>query len=93
MSKYVHFAILTSAFMLCACAKASNNKSINTPITSDTSFYAKGADIGWLSQMESEGKKFYDAAGKQMDCIALLKRHQFHSIKGMGKPLDHLLWH
>ena len=81
MSKYVHFAILTSAFLLCACAKASNNKSINTPITSDTSFYAKGADIGWLSQMENEGKKFYDAAGKQMDCIALLKSKGINSIR------------
>ena len=81
MSKYVHFAILTSAFLLCACAKASNNKSINTPITSDTSFYAKGADIGWLSQMENEGKKFYDAAGKQMDCIELLKSKGINSIR------------
>ena len=73
MPKYIHFAILTWAFLLCACAKASNTNTTHTPIVSDTSFYAKGADIGWLSQMENEGKKFYDAAGKQMDCIELLK--------------------
>ena len=60
MPKYIHFAILTSAFLLCACAKANNNKSINAPITSDTVFYAKGADIGWLSQMENESKKLFN---------------------------------
>jgi len=81
MPKYIHFAILTSAFLLCACAKASNTNTTNTPIVSDTSFYAKGADIGWLSQMENEGKKFYDAAGKQMDCIELLKSKGINSIR------------
>ena len=81
MPKYIHFAILTSAFLLCACAKASNTNTTNTPIVIDTSFYAKGADIGWLSQMENEGKKFYDAAGKQMDCIELLKSKGINSIR------------
>ena len=66
MPKYIHFVILTWAFLLCACAKASNNNTTNTFIVTDTNFYAKGADIGWLSQMENEGKKFYDAAGKQI---------------------------
>ena len=80
MSKYIHFVILTSAFLLSACAKASNNTT-NTSIVSDTSFYAKGADIGWLSQMENEGKKFYNAAGKQMDCIELLKTKGINSIR------------
>ena len=81
MRKYIHFTILTWAFLLCACAKASNTNTNNTPIVSDTSFYAKGADIGWLSQMENEGKKFYDAAGKQMDCIELLKSKGINSIR------------
>lgn len=66
MPKYIHFVILTWAFLLCACAKANNNVTNTPPLLSDTSFYAKGADIGWLSQMENEGKKFYDAAGKQI---------------------------
>lgn len=81
MPKYIHFAILTSAFLLCACAKASNINSTNTSIVSDTPFYAKGADIGWLSQMENEGKKFYDATGKQMDCIELLKSKGINAIR------------
>jgi len=81
MPKYIHFVILTWAFLLCACAKANNNVTNTPPLLSDTSFYAKGADIGWLSQMENEGKKFYDAAGKQMDCIELLKSKGINSIR------------
>jgi arabinogalactan endo-1,4-beta-galactosidase len=81
MSKNIHFSILITAFLLCACAKANNNAMNNNTTTTDTSFFAKGADIGWLSQMENEGKKFYDASGKQMDCIELLKTKGINSIR------------
>lgn len=47
----------------------------------DTSFYAKGADIGWLSQMETEGKKFYDSNGIAKDAIELLKSKGINSIR------------
>ena len=29
--------------------------------------FAKGADVGWLPQMEATGFKFYDADGKEKD--------------------------
>ena len=35
-------------------------------------FFAKGADIGWLSEMEAAGIRFYDTAGKEDDCINIL---------------------
>lgn len=81
MSKNIHLSILITAFLLCACAKANNNAMNNNTTTIDTSFFAKGADIGWLSQMENEGKKFYDASGKQTDCIELLKSKGINSIR------------
>lgn len=43
--------------------------------------FAKGADIGWLTEMEAAGKKFYNAAGTEMDCIALLKSQGMNSIR------------
>jgi arabinogalactan endo-1,4-beta-galactosidase len=52
-----------------------------TPVITDTTFYAKGADIGWLSQMEKEGVKFYDNNGIQKDCIELLKSKGINSIR------------
>jgi arabinogalactan endo-1,4-beta-galactosidase len=35
--------------------------------------FAKGADVGWLSQMEKQGVVFRDAAGHPADCLAVLK--------------------
>jgi arabinogalactan endo-1,4-beta-galactosidase len=43
--------------------------------------FAKGADVSWITQMEKEGKNFYSAAGKQMECIALLKTLGMNSIR------------
>ena len=48
--------------------------------TVDT-FFAKGADIGWLTEMEVAGKKFYDSAGTQKDCITLLKSFGINTIR------------
>lgn len=37
--------------------------------------FAKGADVGWLTQMESEGNKFYtpDSLRQEMECMELLR--------------------
>ncbi len=43
--------------------------------------FAKGADVGWLSQMEATGYKFYDADGKEKDCLQLLKDSGMNSIR------------
>jgi len=43
--------------------------------------FAKGADIGWLPQMEATGYKFYDTDGKEKDCIQLLKDRGMNSIR------------
>ncbi len=43
--------------------------------------YAEGADISWLTQMEADGQKFYTAAGKEMECTALMKELGFNAIR------------
>ena len=69
------FAGITSSFN---CKKSSSNSS---PIPIDTlpvdtthhvdtlpvmtTFFAKGADVSWITQMESQGIKFYDRNGIQ----------------------------
>ncbi len=47
----------------------------------DTFVFAKGADIGWLSQMEQEGIKFYNSSGTQQDCIQILKDKGINAIR------------
>ena len=43
--------------------------------------FAKGADVGWLPQMEATGYKFYDSDGKEKDCLQLLKDSGMNSIR------------
>lgn len=43
--------------------------------------FAKGADIGWITEMESNNVKFYNSAGAQTDGIALLKSLGMNSIR------------
>ncbi len=45
------------------------------------SVFAKGADVGWLPQMEATGYKFFDNNGKETDCLQLLKDLGMNSIR------------
>jgi Arabinogalactan endo-1,4-beta-galactosidase len=48
---------------------------------SATTPFAAGADVSWLTQMEAAGKKFYNAGGTQMECMALLKSLGMNTIR------------
>jgi arabinogalactan endo-1,4-beta-galactosidase len=63
------------------------NKGGNTPTPpppppppANTNF-AKGADISWVTEMESAGKKFFTAAGTETDCFALMKSVGMNTIR------------
>lgn len=43
--------------------------------------FSKGADIGWLAQMEATGYKFYDADGSEKDCLLLLKERGINTVR------------
>jgi arabinogalactan endo-1,4-beta-galactosidase len=43
--------------------------------------FAKGADVSWLPQMEATGYRFYDADGKEKDCLQLLKERGMNTIR------------
>jgi arabinogalactan endo-1,4-beta-galactosidase len=84
--------ILFAIFALCAiiffgCSKSNsstnNNHSVVPPpdTTTNTAAFAKGADISWLTQMESSGYLFYDSAGTQEDCIQILKGLGMNAIR------------
>ena len=44
------------------------------------SFY-KGADISWTTKLEAEGHHFYDWAGKEHECTALMKKLGLNAIR------------
>lgn len=47
----------------------------------DMSGFAKGADVSWLTEMEADGVKFYNAEGKAQECMTLLRDLGTNSIR------------
>jgi arabinogalactan endo-1,4-beta-galactosidase len=43
--------------------------------------FVKGADIGWLSQMETTGYNFFDTNGTQMECLDILQSRQINTVR------------
>lgn len=49
--------------------------------TTTMSVFAGGADVSWITQMEANGKKFYNSSGTQMECMTLLKSLGMNAIR------------
>lgn len=50
-------------------------------VTVDRTAFAKGADISWVTEMESKGMKFYNSNGEERECTALMKEIGMNSIR------------
>jgi arabinogalactan endo-1,4-beta-galactosidase len=64
-----------------ACCKEDDKPPHPDDTDNDTSGFAKGADVSWITEMEAEGLLFYDANGKETECMALLKSLGMNSIR------------
>ena len=80
--KYMN--ILIAGLLLLGAAACSNDDKTpefpQEPIYDMTGF-AKGADVSWLTQMEASGAKFYDASGRQTECMTLMRDLGMNSIR------------
>jgi len=79
MKKIIVFGFLI--VVLLACNKQGSgggNPSPNPPANNNI---AKGADVSWLTEMEAAGKKFYNSAGVEKDCLQLLKDLGMNAIR------------
>jgi arabinogalactan endo-1,4-beta-galactosidase len=64
-------ALACVAFALSGCAAA--------PATGGA--FVKGADIGWLQQMEATGYTFRNRNGVEEDCFKILKDHGINTVR------------
>lgn len=76
ISKVVALFML-AIFITGGCKK---KKPVPDPPVVQTGF-VKGADIGWITEMENAGKKFYTAAGVETECFALMKSLGMNTIR------------
>ena len=80
------FILACIAFLLAPWGCKQNDPIVDDPI--DTiktdpadSLFAKGADVSWLTEMETAGKKFYNSAGTATECMTLLKSLGTNTIR------------
>ena len=75
---------LTSVFLFAltvACKKPSiTDNPVPTPPLNNNEFI-KGVDISWLTEMEAAGRKFYNSAGSEQDCMQILKGLGMNTIR------------
>lgn len=73
-------ALLSAAFVSCGGSDSETPENADSGNTEER-FHAKGADISWVTEMESKGYKFYDASGNEMECTALMKSIGFNAVR------------
>lgn len=70
--------LVLSAGITCSKSSGSDN-AITNPAPGV--FFAKGADVSWVTQMENAGLKFYSNAGTETECMLLLKSLGVNSVR------------
>jgi arabinogalactan endo-1,4-beta-galactosidase len=66
---------------LSSCSNSNNDPVFPEDKTYDMTGVARGADVSWLTEMESSSIKFYDANGRATDCLTLLRSLGMNSIR------------
>jgi arabinogalactan endo-1,4-beta-galactosidase len=72
------YILLLSSFLI-QCSKSQDAPQLQPPTKIEP--FAKGADVSWLSEMESSGIKFADNSGTQKDCMVILKEKGINTIR------------
>ncbi len=88
MKKPFIYIIQTSLLLFClvfffcfSCKKSEDNTVTPIPPVVADSTFAKGADISWVTEMESVGKFFYNSSGSQQDAFQLLDSLGMNTIR------------
>lgn len=60
---------ISVATLFAGCSTVNPPAAVSAPSVG----FAKGADVSWLTQLESEGVKFYDSAGAERELMSMLR--------------------
>jgi len=78
--KNIILFIALALFAVTACSDDDKPVFPEQPVY-DMSGFAKGADVSWLTEMEKDGVKFYNAAGREKECMELLRSLGMNSVR------------
>jgi arabinogalactan endo-1,4-beta-galactosidase len=78
-----HLCFLLPVLLISIATFACTEDEVKKPVPSDTdtSTFAKGADVSWVTEMESNGVVFYNRNGIQTECMTLMKEMGMNSIR------------
>lgn len=72
------------SLLIAACGGTSGGNEEPAPAPQpqpSVSNFAKGADISWITELESKGHKFYNKAGQERECTALMKELGLDAVR------------
>lgn len=72
--------ILYLAFVLALAVSCGGHHDPDEP-TPAPGTLVKGADVSWVTEMESKGYKFYSRSGQEKDLFALMKELGFNAVR------------
>lgn len=83
MRKILTLTALTAAVLAVSCNGNSNKEnSDQEPVVPETpAVFAEGADISWATEMADDGIKFFNAAGEERECTALMQELGFDAVR------------
>ena len=83
------YVLAMTGILLTSCTGNANNEA-----QEKEDVFAKGADISWVTEMEQKGNKFYNLAGQERECTALMKELGLNSVRlrVWVDPKDHGNW-
>ena len=64
-----------------ACSDDDPKPTFAEEATYDMTGFARGADVSWVTEMEADGVKFYDADGRATECLTLLRSLGMNSVR------------
>ena len=73
--------IILSAVVLCAISCGGKHANSNSDNDNGQKELIRGADLGWLSEMEHDSMLFFNNAGEPTDCIDLFKSAGMNAVR------------
>jgi arabinogalactan endo-1,4-beta-galactosidase len=67
--------------ILCFAACKKERAPKTDPVDPPNSFFARGADVSWITEMEAAGNKLYNSAGTETECMELMKDVGMNTIR------------
>lgn len=73
--------LASTMWVMVGCSSSSSMKEEESVKEEEKVDFYKGADISWVTELESKGHQFYNAAGKRTECTALMKEYGMNAIR------------